>query len=168
MLYSAQLYQTLSPPNASLESREAACYVTIRLFASLSCCRGRAGRRGRSHGALGCDENSSGRRNAGRGFLFLQTSGRLQQTLPGAAGDFATLRQPVVPRIMGPSWRHGPPVGPPCHSDTQLSGKKKKKMWPSSPCSLCLHTCKCTPSGPGKPLQFAREEDNEKTGPLWD
>lgn len=39
MLYSAQLYQTLSPPNASLESREAACYVTIRLFASLSCCR---------------------------------------------------------------------------------------------------------------------------------
>ena len=23
------------------------------------------------------------------------------------------------------SWRHRPPVGPPCHTDTQLSGKKK-------------------------------------------
>lgn len=131
MLYHAKLYQTLSPPNASLESREAACYVTTRLSASLSGCHGRAGMVGSSRRALGCNKNSSGTRNAR--LSVLQTPGLSQQTLPGAAGDFAALRQPVVHRIMGPSWRHRPPVGPPCHSDMLPSEKKSVAELPLQP-----------------------------------
>lgn len=56
MLCSAKLYQALSPPNESLESKEAACYVAIRIFASMSCGRGRAGTVGCSHRALGCNK----------------------------------------------------------------------------------------------------------------
>lgn len=70
MLYHAKLYQTLSPPNSSLESREAARYVTTRFSASLSGCHGRAGLVGSSRRALGCNKNSSGTRNARRGCLF--------------------------------------------------------------------------------------------------
>lgn len=51
----------------------------------------------------------------------LQTSARSLQTLPCAADDFAVLMHLVVYGIMGRSWRHRPPVGPPCHTDTQPS-----------------------------------------------
>lgn len=73
---------TLSLPNASLESREAACYVTIRLFASLSSRQGRAGTVGRSRRALGCNKNSEREKKCKTWLSALQTSGCSQQTLP--------------------------------------------------------------------------------------
>ena len=44
-----------------------------------------------------------------------------------AAGDFAALTRPVVSGIMGPEPWHRPPVGSPCHKDTQLTERKNKK-----------------------------------------
>lgn len=62
---------------------------------------------------------------------------------------------------MGPSWRHRPPVGPPCHSDTQLSGKKKSL--PSSPCSPYPHTWKCTPAALANPYGLLGRQIRDRT-----
>lgn len=118
-----QIAPQLPPPNASLES--GACYLTIRLFASLSCLLGSVGRAGSLCCALPSNQNWSRRRNARCRYLFLQTSGSSQQTLPGVDGDFAVLTQPVVQGIMEPSWRHLSPLSPACQIDTCSSPRRK-------------------------------------------
>jgi hypothetical protein len=59
--------------------RQLASYVTIRLFASLSCRQGRAGMAGSSCRALGSNKNWKGEENTRHRCLVLQTFVRSQQ-----------------------------------------------------------------------------------------
>lgn len=130
MLCSANLHHTLSPANASLESREAACNVTIRLFASLSC----VVLGGREWWAAAAMPSAAIKIRVGEEMqgvtVCFANLWPLTANSAGAAGDFAVLTQPAVHRIMGPSWRHRPPVGP---LVTVIRDSPGKKMSPSSP-----------------------------------
>nr|XP_012322586.1 uncharacterized protein LOC105727349 [Aotus nancymaae] len=155
MLCSAKLYHRLPPSNESLENREAAHYVTIMLFASLSCCQERAGMVGSSRSALRSNKSWSGKRNPRHRCLFCKPLAALSK-LPGAAGDCG-VNAAGRARDNRTELAASPSRGPLLSHRCAALRKENVAQLPSQHLALLLGTRAC---GLCKPLKSAREEEN--------